>query len=74
MRFSSTDSKGKENEMNILPKGEEIRKAVKWVSEIRREEPDKNLMKIIDEASLKFNLSPMEAEYLMRLCREEKGK
>ncbi len=52
--------------MTIQPEGEEIRKAVKWVSEERQFEPGKDLNKIIEEACIKFNLSPKEAEFLRR--------
>lgn len=57
--------------MNILPQGDAIRKAVQWVSEARQEQPGKSLMKIIEEASLKFNLSPKDAEFLMRFFKKE---
>ncbi len=50
--------------MSIQPEGEEIRKAVKWVSEQRKFEKKKELNRIIEEACIKFNLSPKEAEFL----------
>lgn len=59
--------------MSIQPEGEEIRKAVKWVSEQRKFEPGKDLNKIIEEACIKFNLSPKEAEFLRRFVLDEKG-
>lgn len=52
--------------MSIMPKGEELRKAVKWISEMRLSEPDIDLQQLIEQACLKFNLSPKEAEYLGR--------
>lgn len=58
--------------MTIQPEGEEIRKAVKWVSEERQFEPGKDLNKIIEEACIKFNLSPKEAEFLRRFVLDEK--
>ena len=54
----------------IQPEGEEIRKAVKWISEMRQDEPNKRLDKLIEAACLKFNLSPKEAEFLSRFCKE----
>lgn len=54
----------------IQPEGEEIRKAVKWISEMRQEEPGTPIGKLIDAACMKFDLSPKEAEYLSRFCRE----
>ena len=54
--------------MSIIPQGEDVRRAVKWISEIRKDDPEK----LVEEACLKFNLSPMDAEYLARWVREEK--
>ncbi len=58
--------------MGIQPQGEHIRNAVKWVSETRTYEPAKSLSKIIEEASAKFDLSPMEVEWLQRFVKENK--
>ena len=57
----------------IQPKGENLRKAVKWISEERQFGPDKQPFQLIEEACLKFNLSPVDAEYLMKYIREEKS-
>jgi len=59
--------------MSIQPKGEALRKAVKWVSEERKYNKEKKLKALIEEACLKFNLSPMDADFLVRtLLKEEK--
>lgn len=60
--------------MSIQPQGEEIRKAVKWVSEQRLDHPEKKLSGIIEQACLKFNLSPKDAEFLARCLNEENTK
>ena len=52
---------------NIQPKGENLRKAVKWISEERQYRPDRNYRSVVEEACLRFNLSPMDAEYLNKL-------
>ena len=52
--------------MSIMPQGEEIRKAVKWISEIRQEKSGPDAQKLVEQACLKFNLSPVEAEYLAK--------
>ena len=52
--------------MSIQPKGEDLRKAVKWISEKRKHEPVKDLKQLVDDACLKFNLSPKDAEFLSR--------
>ena len=51
----------------VQPEGEQIRKAVKWISEERQYRPDRNYRSIIEEACLKFNLTPLDAEYLNKL-------
>lgn len=59
--------------MSIQPQGEDIRKAVKWVSEERRLFPDKTLKALVSEACTKFDLSPIDCEFLDRCLREDKG-
>ena len=57
----------------VQPKGENLRKAVKWISEERLYNPDRSHQSLIEEACLKFNLSPMDAEYLNQLIEKGKG-
>ena len=58
--------------MSIIPQGEDVRRAVKWISEMRKDDPHADPRKLVEEACLKFNLSPMDAEYLARWVKEEK--
>ena len=51
----------------VQPEGEQIRKAVQWISEEKQARPQKSRLKLIEEAGIKFNLSPAEEEYLGRL-------
>jgi hypothetical protein len=55
----------------IMPEGEDLRKAVKWISEERQSYPGKKLAKLVEEASVKFDLSPADAEYLFRFFKKE---
>lgn len=55
--------------MSIQPKGEHIRKAVKWVSEERTYHPETPIMEIVEKASVLFNLSPLEVEWLERFVK-----
>ncbi len=55
--------------MSILPQGEELRKAVKWISDKKQYESETDLHKLIQQASLKFNLSPKEESYLERFIK-----
>jgi hypothetical protein len=57
----------------VQPEGEDLRKAVKWISDERQYGEEKTLLKLIEEASLKFDLSPMDAEYLVNFFMKEKS-
>ena len=50
--------------MSIMPLGEDLRKAVRWISEERKENPSEGLPKLISKACLIFDLSPADARYL----------
>lgn len=60
--------------MSILPEGEQLRKAVRWISEERQSREGTNLVKLIDEACVKFDLSPADTEFLMRFFTKEESK
>ena len=55
-----------------MPKGEAIRKAIKWVSGELQEGSNRSLQKLYSDAVLRFDLSPNEAEFLRGFYR--KGK
>lgn len=57
--------------MTIMPHGDEIRKAVAWISEIRLEKPETDPNELVEQACIKFNLSPLEAEYLGKWVKGE---
>lgn len=50
----------------ILPEGEDLRRAVKWISEMKLADPTADPEKIIEEACLKFDLKPLDEEFLCR--------
>ena len=58
----------------IQPEGEALRKAVKWISEERKYGSDKKHFKLIEEACLKFNLSPLDEEYLLKFMRRKEDE
>ena len=51
----------------IMPSSELLRRAVVYIDEERRENPEKSLSQVIDEAGMRFNLSPLDSEALFRL-------
>lgn len=50
----------------IMPDGEEIKQAIKWMSAQLEEKNNEPLSMLIEDAVFKFNLSPKEADFLTR--------
>jgi hypothetical protein len=48
----------------IMPEGEAIRKAVKWISDKLLDDPKNSVQKLINEAVMRFDLSPKDAVFL----------
>lgn len=57
----------------VMPEGESIRKAIKWMSVELNEHPDKPVQKLVNEAVTRFDLSPKDTEFLMNFYRKEGG-
>ncbi len=49
-----------------------IKQAVKWIDQRLTDEPDVDRMKLVDEASRRFDLTPLDAEFLYRHLAERK--
>jgi len=43
-----------------------LKKAIHWISEERRRDPEIRLAKLIEEACRKFDLSPVDCDFLYR--------
>jgi len=56
--------------MSILPEGEQLSKAIKWISNERLNNPQAGLFKLIEEACLKFDLPPKDEEFLIHVLTE----
>jgi len=52
--------------MSMLPEGEQLRKAVKWISDQRTEDARIPLFSLIETSCLKFDLTPKDSEFLLR--------
>ena len=58
--------------MPLTPEGENLRKAVKWISEEQKYSPETHKdSDIINQAAIKFNLSPAETDFLYRFLKEQ---
>ncbi|HEX7416208.1 MAG TPA: hypothetical protein VF305_03385 [Smithellaceae bacterium] len=49
---------------NIMPEGENIKKAIKWISASLEEKDNQLLPVLIEKALFKFDLSPKDADFL----------
>ena len=58
----------------VMPEGEAIRKAVKYISAQLDEKPGLPAHKLVQDAVLRFDLSPKEAEFLMEFYRKAKAE
>jgi hypothetical protein len=56
----------------IMPEGEDIKRAIKWISARREDAPEMPLQKLIEEAAFQFDLSPLDQEFLTGFFRTKK--
>jgi len=58
----------------LTPQGENVRKAVKWISDKRQYEPEicGPLSKLVEQASRKFDLSPKDQDFIVRFFTSKK--
>lgn len=57
----------------IIPEGDNLRNAIKWISEMIQCGVQKSKMTLINEASLQFDLKPADQEFLMRCLEKTEG-
>jgi hypothetical protein len=57
---------------NILPEGEDLRRAIKWISAHLHENPEQSVNPLVHEATFKFDLSPRDANFLLMFYRKKK--
>lgn len=57
--------------MTIMPEGDAVRNAVKWISEMLKDDAGKSISALIQQACLKFDLTPLEAEFLTAFYKKD---
>jgi len=57
---------------NLLPEGEELHRAIKWISDNLQDDAGQPLQPLVQQAIFKFNLSPKDAEFLIDFYRKAK--
>lgn len=57
---------------DTLPEGEDLRRAVRWVSAAFQDNPGRTVLSLVQEAIFKFDLSPKDGEFLIGFFRRRK--
>jgi hypothetical protein len=57
---------------DLLPDGEDLRRAVKWISGSLQDNPDQPVQRLVQEAVFKFDLSPKDADFLIMFFSDRK--
>lgn len=52
--------------MPLIAPSTNLQKAVAWIGETLQQHPEKQRAKVIAEANLRFDLTPLECEFLHR--------
>ena len=58
----------------IMPEGEEIQRAIKWISQNLEENPNQPVFPLVDKAVFKFDLSPKDSDFLVTFFRKRKSE
>ena len=56
----------------VMPQSQLMQKAVKFVSEQQASAPERPLYALVEDAAVRFNLSPVDADFLMKFFKEKK--
>jgi len=59
---------------DILPEGEDLRRAIRFVSACLQEGTEKTIHQLVHDATFKFDLSPKDADFLMDFFRRRKDE
>ncbi len=50
---------------DTLPEGEDLRRAVRWVSDHLQDNPEHDVKPLVQQAIFKFDLTPKDADWLI---------
>lgn len=56
----------------IIPEGEDLQRALKWISSHLDENPNQSLNKLVEKAVFTFDLSPKDADFLLNFYSKKK--
>ena len=49
----------------VMPEGDALRRALRWLDERVKEEPKLERSRLVGDAAVRFDLSPVEEEFLL---------
>lgn len=55
----------------VVPEGELLRRAMRWLEDRRREGIELPRRRLVEEAAVRFNLTPWEEEFLLQSWARE---
>ena len=58
----------------VIPQSESLKRAVKWASDCLKQDPDREKFAIIQDAVLRFDLSPKDEQFLYNFYRPSESK
>ena len=58
----------------IMPESDRVKNAIKWIADKRQSKESLNETRLADEASLKFDLTPSEDQFLKKFIAGEIGQ
>ncbi|HET8540074.1 MAG TPA: hypothetical protein VFL83_09410 [Anaeromyxobacter sp.] len=50
----------------LVPEGEGLRRALRWLDERARDEPKASRAKLVADAGVRFDLTPLEQDFLLQ--------
>jgi len=54
----------------VIPDSEPLRRAIKWMSEQLKENGQRDPRKLLQDAALRFNLSPKDTQFIYRFYKK----
>jgi hypothetical protein len=51
---------------DLLPHGEALQRALRWLEDRTQDDPRVDRLKAVEEAGIRFDLTPFEEEFLLR--------
>ena len=56
----------------IMPDSDDVQRAIKWISQCIEEKPGESIAKLVEQAVFKFDLSPVDSEFLIGFFKKRK--